>query len=160
MKISTLALFVALLCFSFSSHAQTLKCKISDATAGSVFTPYVGGAVEVDTQTGNTQFFAPDAPAEEVFPVISSEAVSSFRASRAGCFFGTETLHRADGSIRGMLLKFNSCVHREPPETVGYVQADVSFDLDYSQGKYREIFLTARGPVPSAFVDFRACALN
>ena len=142
------------------SKASTAKCQIIGAKESSVFTPFVGGTILIDLGSGESTLFQAGGPLE--FAVISSDVVSSFRVARSACTEGSETIVRQDGSLRSMLFRFSNCVHRDSADSdlVGYVRADVGFDLTSNTGKYREIFLTPRGPVPTAFVDFHNCSIQ
>ena len=142
--------------FAAPAFADVLHCQITAARDETVFSNYIGGTVTVDLDSAVTML----EQAGNVLQVISRASVASYKAHRDSCIFGTETV-TSGGDLRAMKLKFNECTRRDDGSSLGgYVHADVSFDLHYGVGKYRELFRTPRGPVPSAWVDFEKCELT
>lgn len=128
-------------------------CTVAAAAMNSVFSGFVGGKAVIDLRDGSTTLTNGSA----VLRAITPATVSSHGAERGRCVFGTEVVWAGE-TLRAVLFKFNDCAHRDPASGFGgYVRADVGFDFARGTGKYREIFLTPAGPVPSAFADFTAC---
>jgi hypothetical protein len=138
-----------------AAFAETVKCKVTAAKENTMLTPYVGGTVLISLSDGSSRFFQ---EALSPLAMITAEQVSSWRAPRSACNYAPETIRYSDGSLRAMRFHFYDCVHRLPEQNlIGYVRADIGFDLTSRSGKYREIFLTPSGPVPSAFAELEAC---
>ncbi len=155
------ALLLFLAC-TLPAGAEIVKCRVVSAKPGSAFAPFVGGKAMIDLENGNTRLVHAADGEPFFFEPISLETVSSFRARRSACNYGTEKFVHGDGTLRAMLFKFGSCAHLDEhdPALRGYVQADVGFDLKSNTGHYRELFLTPTGTPPSSHAGFQDCRIQ
>jgi hypothetical protein len=153
------ALFLAAHSVSAGAVTDTVKCKVTGAKRDSIFSPFVDGQIIIDLANGNSLLSHVDRESSIEAQIISSETVSSFSVPRKNCNLGIDKVVRHDGSLRAMIFTFDDCLYHDPdqPNIYGYVRAQVGFDLTENYGRYSEILLTPRGPVPSAFVDFQDC---